>query len=68
MNIQISSDHLYVISQMILIRGLSITPQVAILEMLADDINDIERTLHQLKELKQKQQQLINRPKLYVVK
>ena len=68
MNIQISCDQLDVVRQMIAFQGLQISPESAIYEMLNDDINGIERTLHELLELKAKQQRLINRPKLYLVK
>ena len=68
MNIQISNEHINVINEMIALQGLSINAEDAVMEMLANDINGIERTLNELKELKKKQQQLINRSKFYVVK
>lgn len=68
MNIQITEYQLSVINQMIAIKGLSLTPEAAIYEMLIDDVNCVERTLTELKELKAKQQQLINRSKLHVVR
>lgn len=73
MNIQISNEHIDVINEMIALQGLSITAEDAVMEMLADNINGIERILSELKELKAMQNQTINlnqigRPKLYLVK
>lgn len=68
MNIQINEDQLHVISEMIAIRGLSISPHDALMEMILDDINGIERTLNKLKEFKARQEHAISRPKLYLVK
>ena len=68
MNIQITKDQLAVIEEMIALHGSHISVAGAIYEMLNDDINGIERTLNQLKELKAKQEQAINRPRLYLVK
>ena len=73
MNIQINEDQLHVINEMISIRGLSISAESAIYEMLNDDISGIERMLTESKELKAMQNQTINlnetgRSKLYLVK
>lgn len=68
LNIQITKDQLAVIEEMIAFDRAEISVLGAIQEMIADDIIGIERTLNQLKELKASQLQLINRPKLYLVK
>ncbi len=68
MNIQISEYQINVVNEMIAFQCLSMTAEDAVIEMINDDINGIERTLNELKELKKKQQQLIKRPKFYIVK
>lgn len=68
MNIQITKNQLAVIKEMIAFHGSEISTAGAIQEMISDDIIGIERTLDQLKELRAKQEQVIKRPRLYIVK
>lgn len=68
MNIQITEDQLSTIKEMIAFHGSEISIAGAIQEMISDDIIGIERTLDQLKELRAKQNHVINHPKLFLVK